>query len=299
MPVRRRYPSLNQSPRHSPAPAPASPAALPSARVLPALVPPARVSSGRIPSARIPSALISLLCAAALQPATAFAQWSGSVAAASEYRYRGIDLSEGKPSVQAGAAYDAGGWYAGGFAAGTRLNGRRGAQVLAYAGHAQRLANGLAWDAGINVVRGRRTVYGNYNELYAGVSRGGTDGSMSGRLSWSPRYGTGDARTLYGEIDAGTALGETFDAFLHVGTLRTLSGPRPPQRSDLRAGIAARLGAFGVQLAYARNNHRAYAYADPGSIPYPPAYPPVSAPAYGQGPQPSRHALILSVSMGF
>jgi hypothetical protein len=79
-------------------------------------------------------------------------------------------------------------------------------------------------------------------------------------------------------IDASTALAGRVDAFIHAGTLRTLSGPRLPQRSDLRAGVSARFGAMGLQVAYVRNNHRA---------------------AYQYGPQPSAHAVLVSVSQGF
>jgi uncharacterized protein (TIGR02001 family) len=221
-----------------------------------------------------------------LHPRTAFAQWSGSVAAMSEYRFRGSDLSDGKPSVQAGLAFDAqGGWYAGAFGAYTRLAGRGGAQTVAYAGHARQLANGLAVDAGVSVARATQDAYGDYRELYAGVSRAGASGGLSARVSWSPRYryAGSEARTLYGEIDASTALSDRFDAFIHAGTLRTLSGPRPPQRSDLRAGISMRAGAFGLQLAYLRNNHRAAYYPS----------------TYGYGPEPSRHAVVVSVSRGF
>jgi uncharacterized protein (TIGR02001 family) len=232
---------------------------------------------------------LTLFCAVALQPAIACAQWSGSVTAVSEYRYRGTSFSDGKPSVQAGLAYDAGGgWYAGGFGASTRLAGRGGAQLLAYGGRAGRLANGMSWDAGISTVRVTRDVvgYGRYEELYAGLSRGGADGGVTARASWSPRYAGGEARTLYCEVDASTALFGRVDAFLHAGTLRTLSGPRPPQRTDLRVGLSARFGAFGLQVAYLRDNHR-------------PAYTSSYATPYPYGPQPSPHAVVVSVSRGF
>jgi uncharacterized protein (TIGR02001 family) len=224
-------------------------------------------------------ALIALLGVAALYPAAAFAQWSGSVSAVSEYRYRGVDLSDGKASLQAGAAYDAsGGWYAGGFAASTRLAGRGGTQLVAYGGFARRLPGGLAWDVGVSTVRVTQDEYGAYQELYAGLSRGSADGGISARLSWSPRYAGGETRTLYCELDASTALAGRLDVFVHAGTLRTLSGPRLAQRSDLRAGVSARFGATGLQVAYLRNKHRA---------------------SYRYGPQPSPHAVSISVSRVF
>lgn len=240
-----------------------------------------------LPFFRLPplKPLVLVLGALAMHPA-AFAQWSGSVTAVSEYRYRGMDFSDGKPSVQGGVAYDgSGGWYAGAFGAMTRLNGRRGAQVVAYGGRARRLDNGLAWDAGFSAVHGTQQGYGDYQELYAGLSHAGTDGGMSARLSWSPRYYGSEARTLYGEIDASTALAAGIDVFIHIGTLHTLSGPRQPQRADLRTGLSGRIGAFGVQVAWVRNNHRAAPYR--------------SADPYGYDARPSRQALVVSVSRGF
>lgn len=226
---------------------------------------------------RVP-ALILVTVATALCSSAALAQWSGSVNAMSEYRYRGAAFSEGKPSVQAGVAYDGdGGWYVGGFGARTRLAGRYGTHLVAYGGYARRLQDGLAWDAGISTSSFTRAEFGSYRELYAGLSSTGARGGMSARLSWSPRYYGDDTRTLYAEFDASTPLGERFDLFVHAGTLRTLSGPRPPQRSDVRAGVSARFGNVSAQLAYERGSRVAYRY----------------------GPDATSHALIASVGYGF
>ena len=62
-------------------------------------------------------ALWTLLCAS-----EACAQVSGSVTLVSDYRYRGISLSDGRPTAQLSVAYDRpDGWYMGAFASRVRL----------------------------------------------------------------------------------------------------------------------------------------------------------------------------------
>ena len=66
-----------------------------------------------------------------------------SLGIVSDYRYRGLSLSGGDPALQAGFAWDhEDGWYAGLFAAGTRIGGEHGLQAVSYLG-----AHG-GWTAG-------------------------------------------------------------------------------------------------------------------------------------------------------
>src|SRR5574338_1631076 len=83
----------------------------------------------------------------------AWAQLSGSLGIVSDYRYRGVSLSDGKPAAQFGVAYDgAGGWYAGAFASTADFGrpARADVQWLPYAGYADSLFPGLAWDVGLS-----------------------------------------------------------------------------------------------------------------------------------------------------
>ncbi|TWI67478.1 uncharacterized protein (TIGR02001 family) [Pseudoduganella lurida] len=231
-------------------------------------------------------ATLTLLACTALLAGTAHAQWSGSAALTSSYRLRGIDLSEGGPSVQGGVAYDAAdGWYAGGFAARTHVDGATGAQLLVYGGRAQRLADGFAWDAGISASHATRGGYGSYQELYAGLSRSGAAGSAGLRVAWSPRYRPGDARIVYLQLEASRALGRDLDAFLRGGILTTLSGTPPPERSDWRAGISARFGSARVQLAYEHTQRRGFDYGGSHD--------------YAHASRGTPHAFIASIGTAF
>jgi uncharacterized protein (TIGR02001 family) len=228
--------------------------------------------------------LTYLLCAAAPMPA--HAQWSGSASAVSDYRFRGLDLADGRPTVQAGAAYDAaGGWYAGGFAARTRIGGRTGAQLQAFGGYAGRLANGVSWETGISASRITQAGFGNYQELYAGIARHGVDSGVSARLYWSPHYLAGGSSTLYAQLEGGTSVGAGIDAFVHAGAWHTLSGPGLPQRGDLRTGLSGRWGVVSLQLAYERAFSRTLHRYDWSS-------------GYGRYPA-AKHAVSASVTYTF
>src|SRR5512144_21045 len=84
---------------------------------------------------------------------SAAAQLSGTVAAVTDYRYRGVTFSDRRPAAQAGLTYDdASGWYAGAFASTVRLDPPGPAtsnfQAIAYGGYAARLESGVSLEAG-------------------------------------------------------------------------------------------------------------------------------------------------------
>ena len=75
--------------------------------------------------------------------ACADARAENSFGIVSDYRYRGLSLSDGEPGLQAGLVWDRDdGWYAGVFAATTRIGGRDGVQAISYLGRAWRLRSG-------------------------------------------------------------------------------------------------------------------------------------------------------------
>ncbi|UTY59249.1 TorF family putative porin [Massilia sp. erpn] len=204
-------------------------------------------------------AMLAGACLAGAAPA-ASAQVSGSIAYASDYRFRGMSLSDGRASVQFGLAYDGSdGWYAGALLAGTRLDaGRAGQHLLAYGGYAQRLANGLVWELG-----GSRSAFSQapdygYGELYAGLS-----GERFGvRLYYSPNYFGHGARTLYAEINATLSLSRQVKFLAHLGHLHNLSGPSYPQRYDAGAGLVFSIGQCALQVTHSHSALRHPAYAN-------------------------------------
>ncbi len=96
-------------------------------------------------------AAAGLLAAACLLAGAARAEVSGSASVVSDYRYRGVSLSNGEPAAQVDLNYDdRSGAYAGAFVSNVRLGTPPAALVqwVPYGGASLRLANGVALDAG-------------------------------------------------------------------------------------------------------------------------------------------------------
>jgi uncharacterized protein (TIGR02001 family) len=189
---------------------------------------------------------------ALLSCTSACAQVSGSATLLSDYRFRGVSLSDGQPAAQLGVAWERDdGWYAGAFASSTRLYGHTGMQLLAYLGYAHRLHAGLSWEAGAEYAAFSRYPGDSYPEAYLGLA---TD-KLSARLYYAPRYFSEDDAAFYAELNGTHALTERFRLLGHVGWLqRSGHGADPDQgaqrqRFDVRIGVGAALGGFDLQLA--------------------------------------------------
>ena len=175
----------------------------------------------------------------------------------SDYDYRGLSFSEGRPTLSLNLSYDhASGAYAGASAIGVDT-ARSGVEMLgyvAYAGYARRLTRSLSWDVGasnLNMTDFAAEKYTvNYTELYAGVS----SQHLSAHLHYSPNY-LGEGRSsLYANLDGAVGLGHGWRAFGHVGVLTPLNGAAygggREQRYDFRAGLAAQVKACELRLAW-------------------------------------------------
>jgi uncharacterized protein (TIGR02001 family) len=196
--------------------------------------------------AEMPRLAACIAAAGLLLPAaSAAAEFYGSAAILSDYRYRGASLSHGRavPQLHLGAdAQD--GWYLGGFASGVKLGDERNPrmQLLLYAGRAARRPSGSAWEAGaIGAVFPDAGSY-NYLEAYAGFV--GAD--ASGRVYVSPAYFGGHAATLYLELNASRALWQTLRLDAHIGYLHALrhpgdEAPYSADRPDISIGLSAEL----------------------------------------------------------
>lgn len=208
-----------------------------------------------------------LLAGAALTLSTgADAQAGALVSVYSDYRFRGVSLSDRRPVGIIDLSYDLpGGLYA-------ALSGRlvaaegEGVKPLGYAvnaGYAKRLRADVAIDFGIvnsgyshySGLNGGRS----YTEIYAGIS-----GKLLGaRLSVSPDY-LGSARwTAYGEIDGHVDLSRRTTINANVGVLGGLSnhyhGIGRPQL-DARLGIGQRMGPVTLHAAVTAQGHN-YLYS--------------------------------------
>lgn len=164
------------------------------------------------------------------------AQLNGSASLLSNYLYRGISLSNDQPAARLALNYDdAAGWFAGGQVVTGQLVGEphRSAQWSGYAGYAQRLPSGLAWETGVTAYAFPHNANWNFREVYVGL----TGSRLGGRLHYSSDYlGLGE-RTLYGELNGGWVLAERLQAFWHGGYLYSRDNALS-RRAEARIGLA-------------------------------------------------------------
>lgn len=223
-------------------------------------------------------ALGPVLCLAC---GVAFAQAGGSIAFLSDYRYRGVSLSDERPTLRVGLSYDdASGWFGGASLAGVSLGpyARGQVQVLGYAGYAGRLSERIGWEAGVTGVHFGADSYDDYGEVFTGLN--GDRWSM--RLHYSPDYFGSGVRTLYGEFNIGLPLSQLIRVTAHAGALQRVGGIRA-QGNDLNLdaslGLAIARDAWEVRLEWIGGER--------GAI-----YPTV----YGRG---SSGALVLTAAISF
>jgi uncharacterized protein (TIGR02001 family) len=197
----------------------------------------------------------------ACAPALAMAQLSYSIGAVSDYRYRGVSLSDESPSVQGSANFDhASGAYAGLSLARARLAyTNANAQGIAYAGMARRIGQVWSVDVGATatVFYGARKY--DYGEWYAGLARE----RFGVRLSVAPRYFGVGGRSLYGEMNASVALAPGLDLTCHAGYLRPQASRWlyvPASRADFKLGLNKDFGSWTGQLAWTATREGAALY---------------------------------------
>lgn len=193
--------------------------------------------------------LCALLCAG-----EAHAQVSGSVTLLSDYRYRGISLSDGDPAAQVALNWDGpGGVYAGTLASSVRMgrSSGTGAQLLPYLGYAHRLRPGLSWDVGVVYAAFTGDRGYDYAEAYAGLA-----GERFGlRLHYSHRYFGEGPPVLYAEGNGSFPLSPRVRLLGHIGVLRRNGGSgrysgeaNSRYRYDASVGAGLTLGAYDLQL---------------------------------------------------
>jgi uncharacterized protein (TIGR02001 family) len=215
----------------------------------------------------------------------AHAQVSGRVALLSDYRFRGVSLSNGNPAAQVAVAYDrADGWYAGALLSTIRLasDTPRELQLLAYTGYAHRLGDGLSWELGADYARFTGPDHYAYPEIYAGLA----SEHLAARIYYAHNYFRSGVPAVYAELNATYPFGEHLYLFAHTGMLRRNGrdaggalGSR--DRYDIRAGIGYAWHAWNAQCAWVgRRGVSGHADAD----------------LYPTGPRPDDTHWVLSLS---
>lgn len=177
-----------------------------------------------------------------------------SVGWVSDYRYRGVSLTDGAPTLQGSLNWDGHhGAYAGVFASGTRIDGRDGAQIVSYLGKAWRRPDGSSWDLGLQFVALTSDHHDDYRELYVGYA----NDRWNARLHYQPSFLGDYGPATYAEFNRGWPIGDRAQVFAHVGwTWRGDAATEGPNRFDARIGIGTMLGAYSLQVQRVQNHGR-------------------------------------------
>jgi uncharacterized protein (TIGR02001 family) len=181
------------------------------------------------------------------------AQISAALGLQSDYRYRGLSLSNGRPAATFDLSYDhKSGFYAGGSTVATDINGQvRSLGYIEYLGYASPRIKGVSWDVGVDnqdlaYYYGERRIPLRYAEAYVGV----VGDFLSAHLHYSPNYLRQGYGSLYAEVDGTVKPADNWRLFAHLGTsipVGDTEGRR--QRWDARAGVARQLGPFELQAS--------------------------------------------------
>jgi len=199
-------------------------------------------------TARAALAPIALLLGGAAQ-----AQLGATLGVDSDYRFRGVSLSDSKPAWRLTLNHDfMSGAYAGASATRVELaRDDRYSQLVGYAGYVTRAVDGRSFEFGANYSHFTGDASYDYLEAYAGVLAE----RWSLRLHYAPDYFGRGVQSAYLDASAHWPLSEKLRVFGHAGALVPLSGRSfgsddRRTRVDLRLGVGATAGSFDVQLAW-------------------------------------------------
>jgi uncharacterized protein (TIGR02001 family) len=227
-----------------------------------------------------PTLVLSLLALGLAAPAAA--QVGASLSVVSDYRFRGLSLSQGRPTVSLDLSRDdPSGAYLG--ASATVAGGHGGSRLLElqeYVGYVRRTRGPWAVDVGLTnsdyARYGDRLPSVAYQEAYVGL----VGQHLAYHLHYSPNYFGRPYGTLYSEVDGTLRTAKDLRLSGHLGLLTPTGGRRDDRdlQYDWRLAIAAAVRGLDVQLAWT------------GAGPHP---------EYGARHGGKRSALIVGVSKAF
>jgi uncharacterized protein (TIGR02001 family) len=180
-----------------------------------------------------------------------YAQLGATATADTDYRYRGVSLSDSQPSLRLTLNYDAAErWYVGASAAGARLTGGDSyTQLLGYAGWSMPAFAETSLELGLDGSHFAGISGYDFAEAYAGL----LGERWSARLYFAPNYYGRGVKTLYAELNTYLALDPRSRLFAHFGVLYPISGAvgdADRTRGDLSLGAALVLHAWDLHLAW-------------------------------------------------
>jgi uncharacterized protein (TIGR02001 family) len=191
------------------------------------------------------------------QPEPARAQVAVAATVMSDYRLRGVSLSDRRPALTLGLSDDlSNGVYFGATAILQDAAGPHGHFLghQEYLGYAQRLDNGMTWEAGLDnqhyEAYGPTPLRQTYTEAYFGLAAG----RISTRLYYSPNYNGSNHSTAYFEANTAFRPADGWRITGHAGIFQALNtwkfSPRKP-RYDGRIDVIRRIGPAELSVGWA------------------------------------------------
>lgn len=187
---------------------------------------------------------------AAVVAAPAQAQLGATLAVDSDFRYRGVSLSDSRPRERLTVNYDAArDWYAG--ASLTRATLAfldTYAQTTGYAGWVTRAEGGRRIDVGVQATHFAGASGYDFGEVHAGVLAE----RWNARLYLSPNYYGRHVRTGYAELNGQRPVGAHARVFAHLGALVPIGGAEGDARRsrfDVSAGAGFVVDGWDFHLA--------------------------------------------------
>ena len=181
---------------------------------------------------------------------SAHAQLSTTIAVDSDYRYRGVSLSNSNPSARLTVNYEgADRWYAGASATRARLTEHDTyPQLTAYAGWLAGAIDRTSVELGIVGSHFVGSSGYDFFEGYVGLLAR----EWSGRVYLSPDYYGRGIATAYVELNAHVPLDERARVFAHVGALAPLqsaAGDAGKTRADVSVGAGIVVRSWDLHVA--------------------------------------------------
>jgi uncharacterized protein (TIGR02001 family) len=215
------------------------------------------VDSGRRAAHRLAITALRLGLGLALgQPGPASAQLGASVAIDSDYRVRGLSVTDLRPAVSLSLSYD----HPSGVYAGASLVGQAGgpgARLIGrseYIGFSAPLGPGRSWDVGVN--NQDYELYFDhkfdlrYSEAYVGL----VQGDLSAHLYFAPNYPRSGVNSAYAEVTGVHRIAEVWRLTGHLGAHERLGGSAARDgrrwRYDSQVGVVREFPRAEVGLAW-------------------------------------------------
>ena len=191
----------------------------------------------------------------------ALAQVSAQASIASDYVYRGVSLSEGRPVAAIEIGYDnPSGWFAGALVTQTHIYGQPHyePECVFDLGYAHSLEGGLTWEVGATHSVFSEFTFWNYSEAFAGL----LGERWNARLYYASDYFGRGRRTWYAEFNYAQPLDEHWRLLGHIGAVESSKASFDPHRRvlDASVGLAAKFGSASFAVKRSAMNHDNYLY---------------------------------------